>query len=171
MITTKEKKQEIIKILKEKISTSKIMMFVDFTGISADHLFKLRRKLSDNSFYFKVAKKTLIQKALKDNNFSVDVKNLKGEIGLVFGQDEVEPAKITYQFSKENNTFKILGGILDNNFIESNIIINLAQLPSRSELLTNLYYNLSNPLRRLINVLESNLQQFVYILSQRKIKV
>lgn len=172
MATSREKKKKILEELKEKIGGQKIMIFVDFTGLKASEFFELRKKLKSQGNEIKVAKKTLINLALKEKKLEVNVKELKGEIALIFGfEDEILPAKIAFEFSNQNPNFKILGGILDGKFIESEKIIELAKLPTREELLAKLVGSIFAPISNLINVLSGNLKSLVFVLTQiQKVK-
>lgn len=169
MPLNRAKKQKIIEDLKEKINKQKVMIFVDFTGLKVKDFSDLRKKLKTVNAQLKVAKKTLTQLALKKSKLEIDIKKLKGEIALVFGfTDEITPSKIIWQFTETNPNLKILGGILENKFIETEKIIELAKLPSREELLGKLVRNLLAPLSNFVNVLGGNIKTLIYLLSQIK---
>jgi large subunit ribosomal protein L10 len=170
MAVTKEKKRKILEKLKEKIGNQKIMIFVDFTGLKSKDLFLLRKKLQESGNDLKVAKKTLINLALREKNLDVvDVKKMIGEIALIFGlSDEILPAKTVFEFSKENKNLKILGGILEKKFVGAEKIEELAKLPSREELLMKLVRSILAPISNFINVLEANIKGLIYALSAIK---
>jgi large subunit ribosomal protein L10 len=173
MAITKEKKKKILEELKEKIGKQKIMIFVDFTGVKSKDLFLLRRKLKELGNEMKVAKKTLINLALKEKNLNViDVRKILGEVAVIFGmKDEISSAKTVYEFSKENKNLKILGGILEKNFIGPEKIEELAKLPTKEELLAKLISSISAPISNFIYVLRSIPQSLVFVLSQIQLKV
>jgi large subunit ribosomal protein L10 len=173
MPKTKEEKKKILNELKEKIEKQKIMIFVDFTGVKNKEFFILRKKLKESNSEIKVAKKTLMNLALKEMNLNIlDVKKLVGEVAVVFGfKDEILPTKIVYEFSKENKNLKILGGILGQNFIDLKKIEELANLPSREELLARLVGTISSPIFNFVNMLRSIPQNFIFLLSQIQLKV
>ncbi len=115
MPLTKEQKQKQIKDLKEKISKQKSVIFVDFSKVNSKELFSLRKSLKEAGCLLKIGKKTLIRVAFGQSNISFWNKiknNVPGQLALVFGvEDEIAPARISNQFSKTNENFKILGGI------------------------------------------------------------
>jgi len=167
MALTKEKKKEIIEQLKEKIAKQKAMIFCDISGLKVKDLTKLRRELKSEDSGLKVAKKTLLRIALKEKKIDFDPKNLKGEIAIIFGfKDEIKPAKITFQFSNENENLKILAGFLENQFVGAEKIIELAKLPTKDELLRKLIFEISNPVSSFIYLLKENLRNLVFILQQ-----
>jgi large subunit ribosomal protein L10 len=121
----------------------------------------------------KVAKKTLINLALKEKKLDiVDIKKMVGEIAIIFGfKDEILSAKTVYEFSKENKNLKILGGILEKNFIGPEKIEELAKLPTKEELLAKLVSDFFAPISNFVYVLKSIPQGLVFVLSQIQLKV
>lgn len=171
IMLTRQQKQEIIQDLAERLSKSKFLTFVDFSGLNVGQLSDLRKKLRETDTELKIAKKTFIDLALtKANLEAIKAKELKGEIGLVFsyGQNEIAPAKALRGFSLKNEALKILGGIMDSNFITKDQIVFLAKISSRDEVLAKLVSSLASPLSGLVNVLNGNLRNFVYLLSNIK---
>ena len=167
---TKTQKQNLVKDLAERLAKIKAAVFADYTGLSVAKITELRRKLKAQNMEIKVAKKTLIDLAFKQAGVGeVNTKKMTGQIVLVLGyQDEIAPAKTVYEFGKTEEHIKILGGILNNKFFDGQTIISLAKLPSRQELLAKLAGSIASPLSGLINVLQGNLKNLVYVLSQIK---
>lgn len=159
MALSKDKKQKILTDLKEKVAKQKAIVFAAITGLKVKDLSALRKMMKSKDCELKVAKKTLITKVLKDKKIGFDAKKLTGEIALGFGyKDEVLPFKTLYDFAKEHDSLKILGGILGTEILEQQKAIELGQLPSRDELLVRL----------MVNVLKGNLRNLAYALSQIK---
>jgi len=169
MATSKEQKKLILKGLNERIKKQTTMIIVDFTGLKAVESFDLRESLKKVNAELKVAKKTLIQLALKNNNLDKDIREMSGEIGLVFGyQDEILPAKAVYDFSKKNEKLKILGGFFENKFQEKEKFIELAKLPSKEELLGKLVGSISSPITGFVRSLQYNLKGLIFALNAIK---
>jgi len=169
---SKEKKQAIVKDLTDKISRQKIIIFSDYTGLKVSQLEELRQKLREKEIDYQIAKKTLVDLTLKKAGLDkVKVKELSGQIGLVFGyQDEVLPAKILYNFSKENESLEILAGLVQGKHLDSQALIELAKLPSREELLVKLIGGLAASLSGLVNTLQGNLRKLTFILKNAKLE-
>ena len=108
----------------------------------------------------KVAKKSLMEIALKNKNIGIDSKKLDGEVAMVFGyEDEIAPSKLVYQFSKANQKAKIIGGFLENKFYEMADVIRLAELPGKEQLLGMLFGTMSAPATNLVGVLSGNMRK------------
>jgi len=159
MALNKTQKQKILSDLKERVEKQKSIVFAAITGLKMKDLSVLRKQMRSKDCELKVAKKTLISKALQGKKIDFDVKKLEGEVALGFGyKDEVSPFKTVYDFAKEHENLKILGGLLGAEVLEKNKAIELGQLPTRDELLVRL----------MANVLRGNLRNLVYALSQIK---
>jgi large subunit ribosomal protein L10 len=116
---------------------------------------------------FKVAKKTLLAVAFKEQKIDIDPKAMTGEVGLILGyKDEVAPAKAVYEFSKTNEHIKIIGGYLNGQSLSIEEVVSLAKLPTKEQLLANLVGSLSQPMRGFAQVLNGNLRGLVIALSE-----
>ncbi len=167
---TKKQKTEIIEDLVEKFKRQKIAIFSDFQGVSVTKFATLRRALKKTNAEFKVAKKTLFDRALNEAGMdSVHAKDLKGEIGVTFGyEDQVEPAKTLIKFARENETFKVLAALLGGKALNDKQVIALAKLPAREVLLAQLVGALQSPMRGLAVVLQGNTRNLVVVLNKIK---
>lgn len=166
MALTKAQKEKVINDLKEKIERQKAIVFTVITGLKVKDLANLRKDMKKKDCELKVAKKTLISSAFKQNKIEVDAKKLEGEIALGFGyKDEVLPFKTLYEFSKGNENLKILGGLIGNELLGKEKAIELGQLPTKEELLSRLVGSVSAPISGLVNVLQGNIKGLVCALS------
>jgi len=165
---TKDQKKDLVKNLSERLSKIKAAVFADYSGLNVAKMTELRRKLRAQGIDMQVAKKTLIDLAVKDAKIeNTETKNMAGQVALIMGyDDEIAPAKIMYSFARSEEKLKILGGVLENKFINSQGVLELAKLPSRPELLAKAVGSIAAPLSGLVNVLQGNLRGLVYVLSQ-----
>ncbi len=119
---------------------------------------KLRADLRPTAVEYKVIKNNIIRRALEVNGESGLNELLEGPTAIVYGTgDYLEPAKIIYNFSKDNDFYKIKGGIIDGKVMTAEEIITLAKLPSRQELLGML----AGALLEIFQNLQLDLMKFV----------
>ncbi len=169
MALTKDQKKEILSDLTDKISRQKAIFLVGITGLKVEDTFQLRKLLKKNEATIQVAKKTLIEKAFQGNKLEFDKNKYKEEIALIFGfKDEISPAKIAYQFSKENEHLKILEGYAQGQILSREEVMALAQLPEREELLAKMVSVLNAPIGNFVRALNYNIKGLLYVLSQIK---
>src|SRR3989339_10176 len=158
MALNKDQKKKQLESLKEKIVNQKSIVFVDFSKVASDKMFTLRKKLKEEGCNLKIGKKTLIRVAFGQAGISfwnVMKKSIPGQLALVFGiEDEIAPARISNHFSKDNENFKILGGIFESRFIDREKVLVLANIPPRNELLGRLVGSLASPMASFVRVLD-----------------
>ena len=170
MAKTKEQKQEILENLNEKLSKAKMAILTEYKGLKVSEIAELRNEAHESGVNFNVAKINLLKMALEKNKLSIGDVTLEGKpIAIGYGyEDEVTPAKILYNFSKGHENLKILGGILDGEFIDAENIKTLALLPGREELYAKVVGSLAAPISGFVNVLAGNLRGLVSVLNQYK---
>lgn len=129
------KKEEVSK-LAEQMKEAKLVLLADYRGINVADVTNLRTEIRNIGAEYKVIKNNIIRRALEVNGESGLNELLEGPTAIVYGTgDYLEPAKIIYNFSKDNDFYKIKGGIIDGKVMTAEEIITLAKLPSRQELL------------------------------------
>ena len=134
----KQKEEEVSK-LAEKLKEAKVILLTDYRGINVADVTKLRADLRNTNSEYKVIKNNIIKRALDANGESGLDDLLEGPTALVIGtEDYLEPSKVIYNFSKNNEFYKIKGGIIEGKVMTAEEIITLAKLPSRQELMAKL---------------------------------
>lgn len=132
-------KQSKVNELAEHIKNAKLVLLVDYRGITVADDTKLRKNLREVKGEIKVMKNNIIKRALDLNNESGLDDLLEGPTAIVSAQEDyLSPLKAIYTYTKENENYKIKGGIIDGQVMSVEEIITLAKLPSREELLSKL---------------------------------
>ncbi|MBI4101098.1 50S ribosomal protein L10 [Candidatus Microgenomates bacterium] len=169
MAITKEQKQGQVQELAELFGQSQLTVLVDYRGLEVEAMQELRRQLKAQGGNLKVAKKTLMQRALAKNQplRGIDIDAVEGAIALAFGfDDEVTPAQIVENFAKANPALEIKGGITaDGRLMSIEKVKYLASLPSKPQLLGQLVATMAAPVRGLVSVLGGNLRGLVQVLN------
>lgn len=168
---TKNQKKKILEGLNARFDKQKIAIFTDVHGVGVSKAQTLRRMLKKENAEYKVAKKTLIDRAIKEKGVEFSTKNLQGEIGIAFGYgDQVAPAKVLQKFARENDTFKILGAILEGKIIDAKRVLALAKLPPREVLLAQIVGAMQAPIHGLAVALQANIRGLAVVLNTVKDK-
>lgn len=166
MTITKNNKVKIVKNLVDKFSKAKSIVFLGFEGLTVQESLDFRKKLKAENAEFKVAKKTLIKRGLKDIKAeNVDELDMEGPVGVALGyEDEISAAKLSNEYSKTNSKLKILGGFIGINYIKADRVKALAVLPGKSQLQAQLIGTINAPASGLVNVLAGNMRNLIYAL-------
>ncbi|MEK7598756.1 MAG: 50S ribosomal protein L10 [Patescibacteria group bacterium] len=166
MAQTKEQKKSIVKDLAEKLKKSKAVVFSDYKGLAVKDMMALRGELRKEGIDLKVAKKTLINLALKDAGMEIDARKFESQIALaISSQDEVAAAKIIAKMAKVNENLKMVGGILGVKELTAEEVKALALIPGKQELLARLVGSINAPVSGFVNVLAGNLRGLVNVLT------
>ena len=104
---TKDQKNEVIELLKDKFSQYNNFYVTNTESLTVAQVGKLRRICFDKKVEMKVAKNTLIKKALENLDDQHDIQDvyesLNGVTALLFSENAKEPALIISTFRKEGN--------------------------------------------------------------------
>lgn len=170
MPKTRSQKEQAVAELTEKFGRAKSITFFDFTGAKTPKINALKSDLRKIGADFIVAKKTLVDLALKNVERNVNLKSIKGPIGAIISfEDEIEPIKAAAKFLKTNKDLpaKFQGGFVDV-FYSAEDIKKLAAIPSRLELYGQLIGNIARPIQGLVYVLNANIAGLARVLSAIK---
>lgn len=131
-----KQKEEKVKALAEKFKSSNLILLTDYRGITVEDVTGLRNTLRDAKAEYKVIKNNIVKRALNENGEKELDSVLEGPTALIMTEgDYLEPLKAVYQYAKDNEFYKIKGGIIEGKVMSVEEIITLAKLPSRQELL------------------------------------
>ncbi len=152
-------KEQTIQSLTEKTKRAKSMVFTDYRGLTTAQMSDLRKKLRETNADFVITKNTLLKKALETTS------DLTGPTATLFAYgDEIAPLKALLNFAKILKLPQIKLGIFNQELLDANQLDRLSKLPERNVLIGQLLQTINNPLFRLVNVLEGNIRNLVYVL-------
>lgn len=167
MVLTREQKGQLIEDLVNRFLKAQSVVLVNYRGLKVGQIQELRRKLREKGIDFKVVKNTLLKLALAKSKLEIDQDLFKKPMALAFDyQDEIQPCKNLYEFSKTNEALEILGGVIDGQFISLEKVKSLASLPSREELYAKIVGSCAAPISGFVNVLAGNLRNLISVLRQ-----
>ena len=133
-----QKKEEVSK-LADKMKEAKIILLTDYRGINVADVTELRSELRKSNSEYRVIKNNITKRALAEAGIEGLEDLLEGPTAVIMNnEDYLETAKAIYNYSKENDFYKIKGGVIDGKVMTAEEIITLAKLPSREELLSML---------------------------------
>jgi len=137
--TILKQKEEEVKALAEKLKEAKLVLLTDYRGITVSDDTKLRTEVRNANAEYKIIKNNIVKRALNANGENGLDSLLEGPTAVILSnEDYLEPSKVIYNFTKNNDFYKIKGGIIDGKVMTAEEIITLAKLPSRETLLSML---------------------------------
>jgi len=155
-----EKQQDLDKLKLELAKVSTVIL-TTFQGITVEADTKLRRAVQAAGGKYQVVKNTLAERAGAGTPAENLLKNLSGTNSIAFTQtDAVALAKALTKVAKEVPAFKFKSGLVEGRVISIAEIQQLANLPSKEELLSKIMFLLNAPAQRIamaLNALPRNL--------------
>jgi large subunit ribosomal protein L10 len=162
---TKEQKNEVIEVLKGKFSQYNNFYVTDTESLTVEQVGKLRRACFSKQVEMKVAKNTLIKKALEslDNErYAGMYDSLHNVTALMFSENPKDPALIISSFRKESNGEK---PVLKAAFINGDVymgndqLTTLTKIKTKNELIGEVIGLLQSPAKRVIAALLHNAEK------------
>lgn len=156
---TKDQKNEVIELLKGKFSQFTNFYIADTESLSVAQVGKLRRACFDKNVEMKVAKNTLIRKALESldtERYSGVYDALNNVTALMFSENPKDPALIISTFRKESNGER---PVLKAAFINGDVYVGdkslktLTQIKTKNELIGEVIGLLQSPAKRVLAAL------------------
>ena len=166
MKTREEKSQEVSE-LSEQIGKASNAFLIDFKGITVPQVTELRKQVRLTNSGYVVVKNTLALIALKDSPIINMKEQFTGPTAIAFNStDAVVLAKALTRFAKDVPAVHFKGALLNGQVVPASEIQNIANLPSRNELVAKLLYLLQSPIRGLVTVLQANIRNLAVVLDQ-----
>ena len=129
-------KEKEVEELAAKIKEAKIVLLTDYRGISVEQVTNLRADLRKSNSEYRVIKNNITRRALAKCEYEGLDELLEGPTAVVMNnEDYLEAAKAIYNFAKDNDFYKIKGGIIEGKVMTAEEIITLAKLPSKETLI------------------------------------
>src|SRR3982751_1115811 len=151
---TKTQKATEVSELSEQIGKASNAFLIDFKGITVPQVTELRKQVRETKSGYVVVKNTLALIALKDSPIIAMKEQFNGPTAIAFNaSDAVVLAKALTKFAKDVPSVQFKGALLNGQVVPASQIQNIANLPSREELVAKLLYLMQHPIRGLAVVL------------------
>jgi large subunit ribosomal protein L10 len=158
---TKQEKNDVIEVLKGKFSQYSNFYITDTESLSVAQVTNLRRHCFDKQVEMKVAKNTLIRKALEGidaEKYTGVYDSLHKVTALLFSENPKEPALILAGFRKESKGEKpMLKAAFINGdvFVGDNQLVALTKIKTKNELIGEIIGLLNSPIQRVLGALQN----------------
>ncbi|MGW8160815.1 MAG: 50S ribosomal protein L10 [Desulfobulbales bacterium] len=165
----REEKVTEVGELSGKFAKAKIAIVTDYKGLTVSVLQELRHNLRRNDAEFRVAKNTLLRRAVADTEYKDLQEHFIGTtaVAVSYG-DPVSPAKILTDFCKDHPELQIRTAALDGKLLSADDITALAKLPSKEVLLGQMLSVMNAVPTGLVQVLSGVPRTFLYALQAIK---
>ena len=163
----RDDKSQAISELEAEIGRATNAFLIDFKGITVPQVTELRKQVRDTNSSYVVVKNTLALIAVKNSPLKALEGAFTGPTAVAYNAtDAVALAKALTKFAKDVPTVQFKGALLNGQAVPASEIQNIANLPSREELIAKLLYLMQHPIRGLATVLQGNIRKIAVVLDQ-----
>jgi large subunit ribosomal protein L10 len=157
----KSEKQQDLDKLKTELAKVSTVILTTFQGITVENDTKLRRAVQAAGGKYQVVKNTIAERAGAGTPAEGVLKNLKGTHSIAYTMtDPVALAKALTKVAKDVPAFQFKSGVVEGRVISIADIQQLANMPSKEELISKIMFLLNAPAQRIaiaLNALPRNM--------------
>ncbi len=164
---TREQKRTFVAEIREQISAVNTLFIMENTGLTVNEVNELRARIREVEGTYRVIKNNIVRMAVEGTSLSDLTEHLSGPNAFAFTEgDGIALAKALRDFTKTHPALRFKEAFLEGQILPADRAIQVAELPTREELLTKLAYLLQSPMRRLVVALNGPLQKLATAVHQ-----
>ena len=160
-------KNDFVQNLKEELKKSSSVVVSHYAGLSVAETDNLRKEMRSNGAKFKVTKNRLTKIALTGTPYESIEDLFTGPTAIAYSSDPVAPARVSVEFEKKFENFKILGGSYEGEKIDNAKINFLATLPSLDQIRAKLLGLLNAPAQKIASITQAPGGQLARLINAR----
>ena len=164
-------KQILTKEYAGRLNASPFFIVVGYQGLKVAHLTELRKRLLQAGAEVHVVKNSIFRIAAKEAGVAELNGSLAGQMAVVTGQKDISAAaKALKNFAAEFDKLKVKFGYLNNQRVEQDGIIALADLPSLDVLRAKLLGLLNAPATKLVTLINTPATMLAQVIKAKSAK-
>jgi large subunit ribosomal protein L10 len=149
----RSEKEAVISDVTSLAAKAQTLVMAEYRGITVADMTKLRSEARSKGVTLSVLKNTLARRAVAGSAFEVIGDQMTGPLIYGFSEDAVAAAKVVADFAKTNDKLVIRGGAFGGKVLDVNGVKQLASIPSKEVLLSQLLGLMQSPVSRTARVL------------------
>jgi large subunit ribosomal protein L10 len=167
MPLTRADKEKLIAEYQEGLATAPHAFLLGFKGITVPQATELRNRVRATGGEYLVVKNNLALRAIDTTALAALEEHFAGPTAVVYSaKDPVALAKALTDYAKDVPAIELKAGMVERRAVAAGQIKEIAQLPSREQLIAKLVYLLQSPIARFARVLAALPQSLVVVLDQ-----
>lgn len=167
MVTTEQKKK-IVEDLVEKLGKANGVYLVDFGGMTVAETIKFRRTLKEKGVEMKVAKNTLLKRAL-DSIEGLDIPEDKyfGPSAFVLGyEDPTAPAKLIKESFDKNEKPALKAALVEGQYFDGSRLKEVATMPSRADMIASIIGSIHAPISGIVGSINAVMRDLSSVIEE-----
>jgi len=156
-----EGKKEVVAEVSARLKSAQTVVLAEYRGLAVEDITVLRSRARASGVYLRVLKNTLARRAVQGTPFEKLADQMVGPLAYGISDDPVAAAKVLHAYAKGNEKLVIKGGAMPNYLMTAKEVGNLANMPSRTELLSKLLGTMQAPIAKFVQTLNEVPTKFV----------
>lgn len=164
----RKEKEQIVADVVGLIAGTSGMFFTDFSGLTVDQMTDLRREFRKAGVQYRVAKNTLIRKALEQVGGYDGLRDrLVGPTGVAFAYDDpVAPARIIQKFAEKNSKLSLKVCVIEQQVYDGSALADIARMPTRKDMMAAIVGSIQSPLAGVPTVINALMRDLVSVVGE-----
>jgi large subunit ribosomal protein L10 len=164
----RNEKTDVVSEVKETIEKSTAVFLTDYSGVNVEDINDIRNQFRKEGVKYKVFKNTLFKRALQESGkYGKLTDHLIGMTGFAFADDNpVAPAKIIKKYFDKNNKLSLKACYIENEYFEGSKLNELANLPSKNELIASILGSLEAPASGIVGAINAVFRDLVSVVDE-----
>lgn len=162
------KKRGTVKDLQKLYTSSSVLIFTNYRGLSVSEITSLRRQLRDKGVEYHVTKNTLSSLAATKSGMEAMAPMLDGPTAIAFvGDDIAGAAKVLSDFVRTSKILQIRGGLAGRTVLNEYQVGDLTKILSREQYIAKMLGAMNSPVSNMVNVLSGTIRSFMNVMQAR----
>jgi len=149
----RSEKEAVVSDVTSLAAKAQTLVMAEYRGITVADMTRLRSSARSSGVSLSVLKNTLARRAVADSSFAVVSDQMTGPLIYSFSEDAVAAAKVVAEFAKTNDKLVIRGGAYGGKALDAEGVKQLASIPTKEVLLSQLLGLMQSPVSRTARVL------------------
>lgn len=154
MALTLEQKKAVVAEVAEVAKTAHSAVAAEYRGLTVEKMTEMRAKARNEGVYLKVAKNTLVKRAVEGTEFECMAEDLTGPLLFAFSIDDPgAAARLIKDFAKNEEKLVVRLVAMGAQLYEASELERLASLPTRDQAIAMLMGVMKAPIEKLVRTL------------------
>ena len=163
----RDDKQKDLEALRKDLERVRNLFVTGFEKLTVSQDFQLRKAVRGAGGTYRVIKNNIAEKASEGTPSEAVLKDLKGMCSLAYTTtDPVALAKALTVYAKANPAFTFRAGVVEGRAIDVKSITDLANMPSKEEILSKLLFLINAPAQRLVTTMNAVGRNLAVVIDQ-----
>jgi len=158
------RKQELVTTLNDVFANAGVIVVSHYKGLTVGEMTDLRRQMSEAGATLKVAKNSLVKRALEGTSANGISDLFVGPTVIAYSNDPVAAPRIAAKYAKGNEKLVLLGGVMGETVLDIDGVKALAALPSLDELRGKIVGLVNAPATKVAGVLQAPASQLARVM-------